>query len=418
MYSIVVNIVLLLLLGFLAFMFFKKKQDVRLNWAVFYSTLYVSLVLPFVNQACVYLGFWEFKNTINEIIKLPIDVYFIWIMSWSVIPVFLFKGNYLILISLIFFFLDLVLMPILEQQGLFKLNSNWLIGELITLLFVFIPSYYWSYLSLNDKKTSVRAFFQVTLMALTFLFILPILLKNYHWIEFINYKWTGIQIQIFLIIIFPSLVAVNDLVTKGKGTAFPYDPTKKIVRKGIYSYCTNPIQWSFTMVFVLLSIYNSSVVFLLGSFFSIAYVYGVSNYQEYSDMELRFGDKWNTYKKNVPKWLFQWKPIGIPESTIYFDSECKQCNQFSKWFVKRKPINLKILPVSESETKDITQVTYIDEYGEAHASVNAVANAFNHINLAYASLGWLMQMPIVNFILQAIVDALGLFREGNICDLE
>lgn len=43
----------------------------------------------------------------------------------------------------------------------------------------------------------------------------------------------------------------------------------------------------------------------------------------------------------------------------------------------------------------------------------AISEAFQHINLAWASLGWFMALPPIRFVLQAIVDSVDLADETS-----
>jgi hypothetical protein len=164
--------------------------------------------------------------------------------------------------------------------------------------------------------------------------------------------------------------------------------------------------------------YYSSYYLLVGALVSIAYSFGVSDYQEYADMEKRFGDDWNEYKRNVPKWRFLWKPTAVPKGEIYFDANCRQCSQISRWFSSKRAINLDIKTSSEFYNNTILQATYIDHNGIEFKSVRAIACCLEHINLAYATLGWFMRMPVINHILQAIIDSMVFEVKGDNCEIE
>jgi protein-S-isoprenylcysteine O-methyltransferase Ste14 len=250
-----------------------------------------------------------------------------------------------------------------------------------------------------------------------FIIGLPHILSFYELIDGLDYRWDSIQFQILLIIGFPGLVASYDLVTKGKGTPFPYDSTQLLVETGVYAYCRNPIQWSFTMLFIPLSIYHSSPFLLIGFIVSVGYTLGVSDYQEHPDMEKRFGDKWKNYKQHIPNWRFLWKPRHIPEGTVYFDSECSSCSQFRNWFEKQKAHQLVIKSANQFQAGEILQVTYTDHHGNNYKSVEAIAHCLEHINLAYATLGWFMRMPIIRHILQAIIDPME-FPSDSRCNID
>ena len=416
-YEIGSSVGILLVFCFLIYAFIIRKQDTELNWAIFYALLYTILILPIVNMICIYYGLWDFEKSISNVIKLPLDIYFLWITLWSIIPVYFFKGKYLLLLSIVLLWIDILIMPVLDKQGILVLNDNWLWGEIILIVTVFIPAYFWAYCSYYKRFTGVRAIFQIVVMIAAFIIGIPFVMKCYGIIESIQLHFAPYLFQFLLILTFPALVAVYDLVTKGKGTPFPYDPTKDLVRSGVYAYIKNPIQWSFTLMFIPLSLYYGSYFFLLGSLVSIFYVYGISNFQEYSDMKTRFGKEWLDYKSQVPSWRFLWKPTNIPKAEIFFDDDCNQCSQIKRWFISSKSINLHIKSKAEYPKDQILQVTYIDYKGREYKGVCAIAHAMEHINLAYASLAWFMRMPIINQVLQIIIDSMDVGNTQEKCEL-
>jgi protein-S-isoprenylcysteine O-methyltransferase Ste14 len=308
-------------------------------------------------------------------------------------------------------------MPILEKYGIIELNNNWIWGELILIITVFVPAYFWAFCSYFKKYTALRSIFQIVVMIEVFVIGIPFIMQSYGIIEKFQFHLAPYLFQFLLIIAFPALVAVHDLVKKGKGTPFPYDPTEHLVRTGVYAYIKNPIQWSFTLMFIPISFYYDSYYFLLGSLISIAYTYGISNFQEYEDMKKRFGKEWIEYKNSVPSWRFLWKPINIPYGEIYFDDDCNQCSQIKKWFQSSKSTKLHIKSKSEYPKDQILQVTYIDHNGLEYKGVRAIACAMEHINLAYASLAWFMRMPIINQVLQIIIDTMGVGNTIERCEL-
>lgn len=410
---IIIQIIILLALIFVAFVTLKNEQTAKLNWSIFYSTLYVATILPLVNYGCVNFGFWVYKNTSLDF-QMPFDLYFLWVVLWGIVPMYFAKGKHILFISLFIFWIDLLFMPQLTHLNLLTLNKNWLLGELLTIALVFIPAYIWGTLSYQNKFPKIRSFFQVLIMGSIFMLGLPLMLFGFRLMKDFSFSWSPIEFQILLIIIFPALIAVYDLSTKGKGTPFPYDPTKKLVQTGVYAYIKNPIQWSFTLMFIPLAIHFQSYILLIGMLSSIAYAFGISDFQEYDDMEQRFGEKWLKYKKNVPKWRFLWIPKEIPIGTIYFNKDCNNCNQFREWFLKYKAINLDIKTSKEAKT-NLLAATYIDHNGNEYKSVKAIAHSFEHINLAYASLGWFMRFPIISHLLQLIVDAMD-YGEMDSCE--
>lgn len=413
---IIRNSILLFCFILVAILFLKKSQFSKINWAVFYAALWVSISLSIVNFYFVKRGFWHFEPINSSIIKMPLDLYFIWIVFWGILPIYFFKGKYILVISLFLLWIDIATMPLLEKFGVLKLSDNWLLGEILILLLVFVPSYLWGKFSYNNKKVNLRALFQVLVMVLIFTIAVPYIVISYTTNDYSFLKVRPTLFQLGFIIAFPSLIAVQDLVVKGEGTPFPYDKTKRLVQTGVYAYCRNPIQWSFTLLFIPLSIYYNSLLLLFGSIISVAYTIGISNQQEYEDMKSRFGSEWDNYKKNVPNWWFLWKPKSIPIGEIYFKRDCNQCEQIRRWFDNQNVSNLDIKYSDEYKSSSFLQVTYIDDNGMKFKSVKAISYGLEHINLAFACLGWFMRFPVICQVLQAIIDSMDFKDEKNECD--
>jgi protein-S-isoprenylcysteine O-methyltransferase Ste14 len=226
-----------------------------------------------------------------------------------------------------------------------------------------------------------------------------------------------ILFQVLLIVSLPGLLAVKELVIKGRGTPFPYDKTQFLVTTGVYAYIRNPIQWSFTFLFVPLSLYYESPWILIGSVVSLIYSLSIANQQEFDDMETRFGEAWVSYKKNVPSWFFIWQPKAIAPAQIYFKKDCSYCQELRAWLEKKQTYNLEFIDAHEYK-KHLTQVTYVDKEAREYSSLNALLNAVQHVNLFWASLAWVLMLPGINHLIQAIIDGLGLFDEAESCSIK
>ena len=99
--------------------------------------------------------------------------------------------------------------------------------------------------------------------------------------------------------------------SKGKGTAAPWDPPKKLVVAGPYRHVRNPMlssvfmmqiaEWLLLGAWQLLALF---AVFLIGNMVYFPLV-------EEKGLERRFGEEYLRYKKNVPRYiprLTAWKP--------------------------------------------------------------------------------------------------------------
>ena len=94
----------------------------------------------------------------------------------------------------------------------------------------------------------------------------------------------------------------------GEGTLAPWDPTQNIVVEGPYRYVRNPMISG--VLFVLLgeaAIFGSGALLVWTSaFFLINAVYLPMS--EEPGLEERFGERYRTYKRNVPRWIPRLSP--------------------------------------------------------------------------------------------------------------
>ncbi len=382
----------------------RERQDRSLNFALFYALLYTAVSVVFIHLLAVKLGWWYFKDADN-CIQMPWDIYFIWVLVWSVVPVFLMRNNRFIVVLIFVAVLDFTLMPAMHQHGWLVLDDNWWIGEVLLLLFAFTPAYYWAYNSLHAGKVLHRTYFQIVVVGLLFFFLLPYVLYYNAKQTFFFDDLNTLEWQLLLVASIPGLQACMDLSRVGLGTPFPYDPTTRLVRSGVYAYCKNPIQLSFVLLYACLGLVFQSWWYGLAIVISWLYACTVSDFQEKMDMEHKFGFPWITYNQLVPNWFFLWRPTVHAPGTLYYDSNCGVCSQLKQWVVQQKPIELNFKPASEF-AGCITQLTYIDPYGRAYKSVRALAKALNHTHLIWSFFGWVMFFPPINFLLQTIVDSI------------
>ncbi len=94
----------------------------------------------------------------------------------------------------------------------------------------------------------------------------------------------------------------------GQGTLAPWQPTQKLIVKGPYRYCRNPMITGVLSVLLgeSLMFHSTPILQWAGLFFLINIVYFVL--LEEPMLADRFGDAYLKYKKNVPRWIPRLKP--------------------------------------------------------------------------------------------------------------
>lgn len=133
-----------------------------------------------------------------------------------------------------------------------------------------------------------------------------------------NFILPAIGLTLVLLGVVLMVATIRLFVTVGKGTLAPWNPTQRLVVRGIYRHVRNPM---ITGVFCILL--GEAATFgspwLLGWFgvFCLANLIYIPLWEE-PGLERRFGDDYLLYKKNVPRWIPRWKPWeGLSESRVH-----------------------------------------------------------------------------------------------------
>lgn len=99
------------------------------------------------------------------------------------------------------------------------------------------------------------------------------------------------------------LLCVRDFYVSGKGTLAPWDPPKELVVGGPYRFMRNPMYAG-----VLLLVLGWSALYLSPLLLAYAVALGAGFHlrvvrNEEPWLKARFGDRWESYRAHVPRWL-------------------------------------------------------------------------------------------------------------------
>jgi protein-S-isoprenylcysteine O-methyltransferase Ste14 len=162
-----------------------------------------------------------------------------------------------------------------------------------------------------DGLKQLRAIFFLPVMVTL---VIPALLV---WSEGMNAGW-GLALPWFLFALAASIALVAlgiFLLVKtialfarvGQGTLAPWDPTQRLVVRGIYRHVRNPmISGVFAILLGEALLFGSTrlvawlCLFVLANLLYIPFV-------EEASMQARFGDAYARYKQNVPRWIPRWR---------------------------------------------------------------------------------------------------------------
>jgi protein-S-isoprenylcysteine O-methyltransferase Ste14 len=105
---------------------------------------------------------------------------------------------------------------------------------------------------------------------------------------------------------------VRLLIVDGQGTLAPWDPTQRLVVRGIYRHVRNPM-----ITGVIAIAMGEAAVFASGALLAWAALVTLVNViyiplLEEPGLVQRFGADYETYRRNVPRWLPRRAPWGGP----------------------------------------------------------------------------------------------------------
>jgi protein-S-isoprenylcysteine O-methyltransferase Ste14 len=139
------------------------------------------------------------------------------------------------------------------------------------------------------------------ILPVTVLILIPLYIENDISIKKIPAFVTGIIM--ICAGLFVLVLTVSIFRRIGKGTLAPWSPPKKLIVVGIYGYVRNPM-----IAGVLIALAGESIAILSLKILIETVIFFIVNniwfflYEE-PDLKRRFGDEYQEYKRNVPRWI-------------------------------------------------------------------------------------------------------------------
>lgn len=116
-------------------------------------------------------------------------------------------------------------------------------------------------------------------------------------------RWIAIGTALLIAGVCIATWAASALVRHGKGTPFPLDPTKRLVRSGPYRYVRNPQAIAMTwLVLGVIAILDNAWMWLLVPMIAV-YLEGMAYPWEKRQLTRQFGAEFEAYASEVPRWL-------------------------------------------------------------------------------------------------------------------
>ena len=356
---------------------------------------------------------WTFEANGGLILGMPVDLCLVWAWLWA-LPALAFPSLPLGAVMAVAVVADVFLMPLASPTV--RLGQTWLVGEAAAVAVALLPAQLLARWTANDKRLHERAVLQVIAFAGLIVFVLPVMAiagASTSWSD--PRHWSRLRLSVMLqLLAVPAIVgisAVQEFVTRGRGTPVPFDPPKRLVTSGLYAYVGNPMQMAGVLLLLLLGFALRNVWVAAAGVMAHVYSAGIAGWDENADLRVRFGTGWIEYHRAVRRWWPRWRPwhdYQAPPATLYVSQFCGMCNEVGAWFIARGVTHLRIAPAHEHPSRTLTRISY--ESGDGVVVVTgivAVARALEHVHFGWAMIAAALRLPIICQGVQLIVDASG-----------
>jgi protein-S-isoprenylcysteine O-methyltransferase Ste14 len=362
-----------------------------------------------LNVLAVHVGWWRFGSTGAVSFSFPIDLWLGWAALWGVFAALAFRRTPILAGMLVLGFLDLGLMPLCAP--VIMLGKHWIYGEILGLLTCLCPALLLGRWTRDQLRVYARALLQFLCFSGSLILSVVAVLEatgRQIILEELRTLRADLLVQALFLICLPAISAVQEFATVGNGTPLPFDPPRKLVTSGIYSYIANPMQAVTTLLLLGAALLFRSAWFVPAALLSFAYSAGLAWWDEQADLKERFGEVYILYRQNVRDWRVRWRPYVGQTAILYLSEDCVKCSQMARFLQGLGPLGLQIKAAEDHPEHDLIRMTY--ESGDRMViseGIVALARAFEHVNLAWALLGMAIRLPLVHSLVQAVADASG-----------
>lgn len=122
-----------------------------------------------------------------------------------------------------------------------------------------------------------------------------------------SFAWLQSTLLAVVLLVFGLLIALLGIITfkKSNTTPDPHHPEQAsvLVSSGIYRYSRNPMYLGIFLVLIGWAIYLGSILSLIASLIFVIYINYFQIIPEERILEEKFAKAFQTYKRNVRRWL-------------------------------------------------------------------------------------------------------------------
>jgi protein-S-isoprenylcysteine O-methyltransferase Ste14 len=237
-----------------------------------------------------------------------------------------------------------------------------------------------------DTNLPVRAFLLAIAYGCCAFFVLPTVIMQAMggswWVLGDRPTWALVLAGLGLVVLFMlGASAVQMFALHGGGTPIPLDPTRRLVRTGVYAYLTNPMQLSTALAWVIIGAVLGNCWIMLAAGMAVCFVLGMVRWHNRNDLAVRFPQGWQEYRTNVPEWLPRWRPWTLAAASLQYDLGVRWQRQLIACLGRLQARGLDF--AATTGRLRYREPTEAQEFN----GVAALAKALHHTNAAVALVG-------------------------------
>lgn len=371
----------------------RHRREPRVIIGGLFAFLYGFAMIFATHQLALFAGWWRYGGNVLMVMGLPADIWIGGAILFGPVLAFLFptiRPLYLVLPIII----GLHGMVFSSLDPLVSAGPFWFAGVVLVFLIAHLPAIHLARWTATNEFLAWRA----ALLALGYgflaFYVLPsviMLAMGGGWNLDTRPAWLlAIGLPLLAICFVLGLSAVQLFVIHGEGTPIPLDPTKRLVRTGIFAYLTNPMQLSSALSWIVIGLMIGNVWVASAAVMAWVFVAGMVRWHHRHDLLQRFPDGWPTYRANVPEWRPRWTPWVPDPARLTFDPGRRWQAALAGWLERQGAVGLVMA------AQPGTALCYRDpSEGQEFTAGAALAKALGHVNFAWALCGAALLLAIL-----------------------
>ncbi|MEM6536617.1 MAG: methyltransferase [Pseudomonadota bacterium] len=360
-----------------------KKVSRRAQVGALFALLYGLGTVFVTHQAAMYLGWWHYGWDALMLMGMPADILFGGAILFGPVLYLLFPNSRPMWICLpIILLMHGTVFSSLEP--LVIAGPGWFVGVVAVFLVAHIPAIYLARWTETDTQLPLRvALLAIMFGANAFVLLPSIIMAAMGGSWDLDTKslldWM-VALPAFLVACVVGVSAAQMLALQGLGTAIPLDPTKRLVRTGIYSYVNNPMQLSSVLCWLVIGVFLQNIWVALSALMAWIFVNGMVRWHHKNDLLQRFPDGWPEYRSHVPEWIPRRRPWVKENAKLRLDSNNRSHAALGKLLSTATGLHI---------TSDIKGSARYDSPLDARgfSGAAAISMALTHINVIWMLIG-------------------------------